>query len=453
MTAAASPSILPPLSADELHHSQAVERMIRERIAQSGGWLSFEQFMDLVLYAPGLGYYSAGSAKLGASGDFITAPELSDSFSRCVANQCAEVLGANAGGEILEFGAGSGRMAATILESLAALGVMPERYRILEVSADLRERQRARVAQLPEALRSRVEWLDRLPDAPIQGVMLANEVLDALPCKRFVVRDGVARELGVSVDERGVLVEREMSTGVATPLAASADRHSDHRLADADAGAGAGADASASGNAHGDGKRDGRLARALPLGGFERGNELAMAYAHLAAELPQPLPNGYRSELCTRVSPWIAALADHLERGVALLFDYGLPRSHYYHPQRDRGTLRCHFKQRAHDDPFINLGVQDITAWVDFTAVAESAVDTGLDVLGFVTQAAFLLGTGIESPLSSDASTVSHARWAHEARQLLLPGEMGETFKVMALGKSFDAPLRGFALQDLRRLL
>jgi SAM-dependent MidA family methyltransferase len=413
MTAAASPSILPPLSADELQHSQAVDRMIRERIAQSGGWLSFEQFMDLVLYAPGLGYYSAGSAKLGASGDFITAPELSDSFSRCVANQCAEVLGAHAGGEILEFGAGSGRMAATILESLAALGVLPERYRILEVSADLRERQRARVARLPEALRSRVEWLDRLPDAPIQGVMLANEVLDALPCKRFVARDGEACELGVSVDERGVLVERES----------------------------------------GDGDHHGRVGRAESPGHAEPDNMLGMAYAHLAAELPQPLPNGYRSELCTRVTPWIAGLADRLEQGVALLFDYGLPRSHYYHLQRDRGTLRCHFKQRAHDDPFINLGVQDITAWVDFTAVAESAVDAGLDVLGFVTQAAFLLGTGIESPLSSDASTVSHARWAHEARQLLLPGEMGETFKVMALGKSFDVPLRGFALQDLRRLL
>ena len=433
MTAAASPSILPPLSADERQHSQAVERMIRERIALSGGWFSFEQFMDLVLYAPGLGYYSAGSAKLGAAGDFITAPELSESFSRCVANQCAEVLSANAGGEILEFGAGSGRMAATILESLAALGVMPERYRILEVSADLRERQRARVALLPEALRSRVEWLDRLPDSPIQGVMLANEVLDALPCKRFVVRDGVARELGVVVDERGALVERQMSSDVPSPPATSTSR--------SDAG-----DPS-------DGAHDRRLARAVAPDRFETSGALAMAYAHLTAELPHPLPDGYRSELCTRVSPWIAALADHLERGVALLFDYGLPRSHYYHPQRDRGTLRCHFKQRAHDDPFINLGVQDITAWVDFTAVAESAVDAGLDVLGFVTQAAFLLGTGIESPLSSDAGTVDHARWAHEARQLLLPGEMGETFKVMALGKSFDAPLRGFALQDLRRLL
>lgn len=388
MTAGLSPSILPALSVDEARHSQAVERLIRQRIAANGGWLSFEELMDLALYEPGLGYYSAGSAKLGAAGDFVTAPELSDAFSRCVANQCAEVL-ATVGGGILELGAGSGRMAAAILESLAALGAAPERYEILEVSADLRERQRSRVAQLPESLRSRVTWLDRLPPTPIKGLMLANEVLDALPCKRFVIRGGMARELGVAVDARGVLVEVEKDA----------------------------------------------------------------AYGRIAAELPVALPDGYRSEVCPRVAPWIASLADRLEQGVLLLFDYGLPRAHYYHPQRDRGTLRCHFKHRAHDDPLINLGVQDITAWVDFTAVAESAVDVGLDVLGFVTQAAFLLGAGIEEQMLSNQSAVEQARWAHDARQLLLPGEMGETFKVMALGKAFEAPLRGFTLQDLRRLL
>jgi SAM-dependent MidA family methyltransferase len=233
-----------------------------------------------------------------------------------------------------------------------------------------------------------VRWIERLPETPVRGVVLGNEVLDALPCKRFVVRDGVVRELGAGLDDDGGIVE----------------------------------------------------SLALPPMNIEG--------------VPASLPEGYRSEVCPRVRPWIASLADSMERGVALLFDYGLPRAHYYHPQRDHGTLRCHFKQRAHDDPYINIGVQDITAWVDFTAVAESAVEAGLDVLGFVTQAAFLLGTGLDAQApDGSGGTIEQARWASEARQLLLPGEMGETFKAIALGKDFDAPLRGFALQDLRRFL
>src|SRR5215472_11630854 len=186
MTASAPRSMLPPLTAEEQSHSQRVAELIRDALAAAGGWLSFERFMELVLYAPGLGYYSAGSAKLGASGDFVTAPEISDLFSRCVARQCAQVL-STTGGDILELGAGTGRMAATVLESLAADGVLPERYFILEVSADLAERQRERLGSLPQALRERVVWLERLPERPIRGVVLANEVLDALPCQRFVV--------------------------------------------------------------------------------------------------------------------------------------------------------------------------------------------------------------------------------------------------------------------------
>jgi SAM-dependent MidA family methyltransferase len=386
MTASTPPSILPPLSPDEARHSQAVERLIRERIAAAGGWLSFEAFMELALYAPGLGYYSAGGAKIGAAGDFITAPELSDLFSRCVAQQCAEIL-ATPGGEILELGAGTGRMAAAILESLASLDVLPRRYAILEVSADLRDRQRASIERLPASLRDRVTWLDRLPERPMTGIVLANEVLDALPCHRFVIREGRAHVLGVAIDADGRLVERE-----------------------------------------------------------------AAAFAELLNALPAPLPEGYASEFCPRVPPWIASLAESLDRGVMLLFDYGLPRAQYYHPQRSEGTLRCHFKQRAHDDPFINIGLQDITAWVDFTLVAESAIAANLDVLGFATQAAFLLGTGIDSETPTMSSS-EQARWASQARQLLLPGEMGEAFKVMALGRDYEAPLRGFALQDLRRSL
>ena len=380
---------LPVLSAEEAEHSRKVGQLIREQIRAAGGWLSFERFMDLALYAPGLGYYSAGSRKIGPGGDFVTAPEVSDLFSRCVAEQCAEVL--RGGGEILELGAGTGRMADVVLRELSARGAPPERYAILEVSADLALRQRERIGRLPAELRDRVVWLDRLPDRPVRGVILANEVLDALPCRRFVVAEDGVRELGVAL-------EGETLTECA------------HAAEEA----------------------------------------LTTVCASLMSELPGPLPAGYVSEVCLRVAPWLTGVGECLERGLMLLFDYGLPRAQYYHPQRVSGTLRCHFKQRVHDVPYVNPGVQDITAWVDFTRVAEAALSCGLDVSGFATQAAFLLGTGIERSVGEETDPVQHARLAGEARRLLLPGEMGEAFKVMALTRELDAPLSGFALQDLR---
>jgi len=395
MTASAPLSILPPLTEEEAEHSARVEALIRRRIAEAGGWIGFETFMDLALYAPGLGYYSAGSAKLGRAGDFVTAPEVSDLFSRCIARQCAEILQGLGGGDILELGAGTGRMAAVVMQTLAELGAPPERYAMLEVSADLRARQRDRVAKLPEPLRDRFIWLDRLPEQPVRGIILVNEVLDALPCRRFVTTGASAgigvRELGVAVEGQS-LVERD---------------------APADA-------------------------------------TLTRAWEALRDELPAPLPEGYSSEICLRAAPWIAGVGERLECGLMLLLDYGLPRAQYYHPQRVRGTLRCHFKHRAHDDPLVNLGVQDITAWVDFTRVAGAAAAAGLAVSGFATQAAFLLATGIERDLADARDPVEHARIAGEARRLLLPGEMGEAFKVMALTRSWEAALGGFALQDLR---
>jgi len=285
-------------------------------------------------------------------------------------------------------------MAAKVLEALAAEGVLPDRYAILEVSADLAQRQRERLSALPVALRERVVWLDRLPERPITGVILANEVLDALPCRRFVVGTEGVLELGVGLSAAG-FVER-----VVAPEAALAD-----------------------------------------------------AGTALLRELPEPLPAGYTSEICLRVEPWVAGVGACLGRGLMLLFDYGLPRSHYYHPQRVSGTLQCHFKQFAHDDPYINVGVQDITAWVDFTRVAEAGVAGGLDVAGFCTQAAFLLATGIERFVAEAVGTVEQARLAGEARRLLMPGEMGEAFKVMALTRDYDAGLSGLGLQDLRHSL
>jgi SAM-dependent MidA family methyltransferase len=405
MTSSQARSILPPLSVAEQQHSDAVAGRLQEEIVAAGGELSFERFMELALYAPGLGYYSAGSTKFGAAGDFVTAPEISDSFSRCVARQCAEVLAhmggagmgtARSGSQILELGAGTGRMAATLLEALAAAGVLPDRYAILEVSADLAQRQRERLSVLPVSLRDRVVWLDRLPERPFSGVILANEVLDALPCQRFVVGTDGILELGVALSpDAGSFVERVVAPGASLAAAAMA----------------------------------------------------------LLRDLPEPLPAGYSSEICLRVEPWVAGVGACLERGLMLLFDYGLPRSHYYHPQRVSGTLQCHFKQFAHEDPFINVGVQDITAWVDFTRVAEAGCASGLDVAGFCTQAAFLLGTGIERWVADAEGAVDLARRAGEARRLLMPGEMGESFKVMALTRDYDAGLSGFGLQDLRRSL
>ncbi len=388
--------MLPALSPDEQSHSEAVIALIRAQLAAAGGWLSFERFMELALYAPGLGYYSAGSLKLGPGGDFVTAPEVSDLFSRAVARQCLEILRAS-GGEILELGAGTGRMAAVILRELAAQHSLPERYAILEVSADLAARQRARLAALPAPLHERVVWLDRLPERPLHGVVLANEVADALPCRRFTWHEGAVRELGVALG-----------------------------------GHGAG------------GLRDGCAPADAPL---ERACEELLPGAQ------GPWPEGYTSEVCLRVAPWIASLGDCLAEGVLLLSDYGLPRRHYYHRERSGGTLRCHFRHLAHENPYINVGVQDITAWVDFTRIAEAAHAAGLAVSGFATQAAFLLACGLESLVAEAADPVQRARLAGEARRLIMPEEMGEAFKFMALTRGYDAPLSGFALQDLRHQL
>jgi len=386
--------MLPALTPQEQRHSEAVAAAIRAALDAAGGWLSFERFMELALYAPGLGYYSAGAVKLGSGGDFVTAPEMSALFGRCLALQCAPLLAAT-GGEILELGAGTGALAETLLLALDAQGAVPRRYSILEVSADLAARQRARLGTLAPHLRERIVWLEELPRAALEGLILANEVADALPVRRFTLHRGALQELGVALASDGSLMH--------------ATRPPDARLVEA--------------------------CRAL-LGDRTGG-----------------LPEGYTSEVSLRLAPWIAALAASLGRGVLLLIDYGLPRSHYYHPQRSAGTLRCHFRQRAHDDPLINLGLQDITAWVDFTRVAEAATDAGLEVSGFATQAGFLSGLGIERLVAAAPDAVTRARLAGEARRLLMPEEMGEAFKVMALTRGHAAPLGGFGLQDLRRLL
>jgi SAM-dependent MidA family methyltransferase len=351
--------------------------------------------MDVVLYAPGLGYYSAGAHKLGRGGDFTTAPEISRLFGACVAQQCAEVLRNLGEGSILEIGAGSGGLAADILARLEALGRLPVRYRILEVSADLRERQRRLVRDRIPHLQERIEWLETPPTANFDGVILANEVLDALPVSRFRWHSAQCEELGVGCED---------------------DRfHWSPRPAGAITSA---------------------VCRALAAagGGWE---------------------DGYVSEYCPRLGAWATEVTRALETGVVLWIDYGLPRSQYYFPQRRDGTLLSHFRQRAHDDPFLYPGLQDITAWVDFTALAEACGPAGYELAGFTSQAYFLAGLGIDREMRTFAGADENqfARLANEARQLMLPGEMGERFKAMAWVRGMDERLSGFALQDLRHAL
>jgi SAM-dependent MidA family methyltransferase len=398
MTRREFPSILPQLSQPQVVHMQRVTAVVRQAIEAAGGWLAFDDYLRIVQHAPGLGYYSAGSAKFGREGDFVTAPELSPLFGGCLARQCAQILG-EVGGDLLELGAGSGALAERLLRGLDQLGTLPAHYYILEISADLRARQRQRLQGLPAELAGRVEWLDQLPVAPLQGVLVANEVADALPFKRFCLRSGAIHERGVSCPDSATLTD--------------ADRAADPAFA--------------------------AEVRRLLQDPMSQQDDLS--------------EQGYLSELCPWLTPWIASLSQVLACGALLLIDYGLPRREYYHPQRRHGTLRCYFRHRAHDNALEYPGLQDISAWVDFTRAAEAASASGLTVSGYCTQAAFLLATGIEQDLAAVSAPLEHARLAAQARTLLLPGEMGESFKVMALTRHFDTPLRGFAYQDLRASL
>lgn len=378
----------PPLTADEAAHSECVAAHIRALLAGAGGWLPFPRFMDAALYAPGLGYYMAGQARFGAGGDFVTAPEISPLFARCLAKQVAELLARAGGGDVVEYGAGSGALAAELLQALGGLDTLPRRYRIVEISGPLRAAQQARIAALPE-FAGRVEWLDGPPAGAWQGVALANEVVDAMPVERFRATAAGCEALGV--------------------IAASGGFAWQSRPADA---------------------------------------PLASAVAGLGVSLPV----GYVSEWRPMLPAWISTATGSLHRGALLLVDYGLPRAQYYHPSRDGGSLCAFYRHRRMDDVFARPGLQDLTAWVDFTAVAEAAAAAGLEVAGFATQAHFLAALGIDRELAA-AQQGAGAREALALRQgasmLLLPGEMGERFKVMALTRGIEDTLSGFAFRDL----
>ncbi|AFL75896.1 class I SAM-dependent methyltransferase [Thiocystis violascens] len=362
--------------------------LIRAAIADADGLLPFDRFMDLALYAPGLGYYVAGAPKFGPGGDFVTAPELSPLFGQCVAAQCAEVLERLGGGDLFEFGAGSGALAVKVLRELDRLGALPHQYWILELSPDLQTRQRERIqAEVPH-LAARCGWLTALPHN-LRGVVLANEVLDAMPVQRFRVReDGGVDEVFVT-DRAGQLVETTApvrSPGLAEAVAA------------------------------------------IQSEGFAQ-------------------TAGYASEINPHLAPWLSALSDAVQSGLVLLIDYGYPRSGYYQADRTMGTLLCHHRHQTHDDPYRHLGRQDITAHVDFTAVAEAGLAAGFELAGFTTQAHFLLGCGIDGLMTDSPDALARALGA---KQLLLPTAMGERFKVLGLNKGMSDLWRGFSVRDLR---
>jgi SAM-dependent MidA family methyltransferase len=378
-----------PAGADALAHSRRLVELISAEIARSGGWIGFDLYMQLALYAPGLGYYSGGAAKLGGAGDFVTAPELSPLFGQTLARQVAEVLSAT-GGNVLELGAGSGRMAAHMLQALGASGPLPDTYFILEVSGELAARQKQRLNDLAPQLASRVAWIDRVPSA-FHGVVVCNEVLDALPTHLVVWSES-------GICERGVAW---------------------------------------SGNAF--------IWKDLPL--------TDPSLLAVTRRLNPPPP--YLSEVGRSGPALVATLAEALERGVLLLIDYGFGEREYYHPQRSRGTLMCHFRHRAHDDPFFLPGLQDISSHVDFSAVARGGSNAGVELLGYTTQAHFLINLGITDLMAHTPAmdTAAYLPLAAQAQKLLSPAEMGELFKVLALGRGVDGALAGFRSGEMRRLL
>jgi len=381
--------MLPAPSADALAHSQRVAAHLRTLIEDAGGWIPFSRFMEAALYAPGLGYYAAGAMKFGAAGDFVTAPEMTPLFSRTLAHAIAPVL-AEISGEVLELGAGSGRLAVDMLGELERLGALPARYGILEVSADLRERQQETIAcELPH-LAGRVQWLDALP-VHFNGVILGNEVLDALPVELVHWTEN-------GPFSRGVALEGDAFAWQDRPIADPVLR-----------------------------------ARAEAL----------------------KLAPGYLSEVNLAADALIASLAECLERGLILMIDYGFSASEYYHPQRHMGTLRAHVRHHALDDPFYLPGLADLTAHVDFSAVARAGMAAGLELAGYTSQASFLLNSGLTELLMQTPPTdaAAYLPQANAVQRLVSPAEMGELFKVIGLSKGSVAPLAGFARGDRRHAL
>ena len=376
------------MSDTRLKINRSLQHKITSQIKQKGV-ISFAQFMQMALYEPGLGYYSAGLAKLGPSGDFITAPEMGTLFARCHASFFAELLPHMADPIIFELGAGTGQFCVDVLQTLDELACLPASYAIFEVSADLKKVQQEAVAKLPANLSKRVVWLDSPPKEEFQGIVFANEVLDALPVEVFQFKEGQFQRLMLA-NESGHLTERWQA--------------------------------------------------------FEP--RLLKQLEHMELQLD----SGYRSEFIPNLTAWMQSIVGKLSKGLVLLVDYGYGRPAYYHPQRSTGTLVCHQRHQANFNPYQDVGLQDITAFVDFTAVAEAMREVGLDVVGFNTQAAFLMATKIEQWLDPEGDYQHYFKQVTEMKKLVMPDEMGDKFKIIAASINFPIELSAFRnnrLQDL----
>ncbi len=387
--------VLPTADKASAAHSRRVEEHICGLIKEEGGSISFAEFMQHALYAPGLGYYVSGATKFGAAGDFITAPEVSPLFGQVLARQLATVLEQVDGGQVLELGAGSGVLAATVLKKLATLNALPDRYFILDISADLNQRQEEYLSSEVPELIARVEWLSELP-REFSGVIIANEVADALPVERFVMVGDAPKQIRVIVED---------------------GRFQWHQV-----------------DAH---------------------QQLVSAVHAIEIEIGRKFPDGYQSEICLALTPWISDLISCLREGLMFLFDYGVTRCEYYAPDRYEGWLRCHFRHHAHGNPFVFPGIQDMTAWVDFSAVANAAIDSGADVAGYVSQAHFLMNGGLEEELADFTSlpVTEQLELSQQIKLLTLPGEMGENFKCIGLSRGDLAPLAALRESDRTHML
>jgi len=388
-------SPLPAPTTEECELSHKLVRQISKEIQQTTQQsIPFRRFMEMALYEPQLGYYVAGKHKLGHQGDFTTAPEISPLYSRCIAQQCQPILTelGNSTAEILEFGAGSGAMAAEILRYLDELKNLPKQYLILEVSPDLIARQKQRFLHEIPHLVDYIQWITAPPEN-FKGVILANEVLDAMPVDLFSIINNEVYEQRIGLD------------------GAQLTTH-DHPAS----------------------------------------NTLTTTIDALAIK---PYSKHYTSEINPMISPWLHAVADCLAQGIIILIDYGYTRQEYYHSDRNMGTLLCYYQHRAHGDFLYYPGLQDITANVDFTAVAEAADKAGLTVLSFTPQATFLIANGLEKHLMQtlEYEPNKHYQLAQQIRTLTLPAEMGEHFKVMILGKKVNEGLLGYTGVDSRHKL
>ena len=380
---------LPTPAPEATRHSEQLTETIRHVIAENGGWISFARYMELALYTPGLGYYTAGAHKFGEAGDFITAPELSSLFGRTLAKQVSEIMAGSAS-HILELGAGSGKLATDMLEELDKQGKLPDSYSILEVSADLRARQQALLQQRLPHLAERIHWLDSLPEN-FSGAIVANEVLDALPVHRVHWQGSEPYEIGVALTESGFIWQER---AIADP-------------------------------------------------------------ALLQAACQIKVPDNYISEICLAARGLVNSLACRLTQGAMLFIDYGFGTREFYHPQRTAGTLMCHYRHRAHDEPFYLPGLQDITAHVNFTDIAEVGIDAGLELSGYTNQAFFLINSGITDLLKDTPpeDLKAYLPLSAQLQKLTSPAEMGELFKVLALSTNLANPLSGCSCGDLTRML